>query len=458
MLLMVENYEGEETFRQGVHNYLVAHMYGNATAEDFWNAQTTVSHKPIDKVMESFVAQPGEPLLTFENPGGGTVSARQQRFFLSPSANAEKEQTWSVPVCFKASGREESCDVLSQAQQSLKIPAAAFFFANAEGKGYYRTKYPADVYGKIVADVESGLTPEERIILLGDEWAQVRANKAPVGDYLDLAAAVKDDSSGSVLETALGSVAAIYSRIAATPEEREAISEWVRKTFKPSLERLGSPAADDTPERRELRATLFGAVGSIGKDPEVIAQARELATKYIADQSSVDATLAETAMAIAAINGDTAFYDQLQKVAETSPNPEIQEGSLRLLAEFKDASLEKRSLDYTVSGKVRNQDSVIELLIMLQGTDTRDLAWQYIQQNWDKVHAQLTTSMGGYLVSGTGSFCSAEKRDEVVSFFTTHKVPASERALSRAKDQINDCIELRSLQEPNLKTWIASRK
>ena len=96
-------------------------------------------------------------------------------------------------------------------------------------------------------------------------------------------------------------------------------------------------------------------------------------------------------------------------------------------------SLEKRSLDYTVSGKVRNQDSVIELLIMLQGTDTRDLAWQYIQQNWDKVHAQLTTSMGGYLVSGTGSFCRAEKRDEVVSFFTTHKVPASERALSRAQ-------------------------
>ena len=101
---------------------------------------------------------------------------------------------------------------------------------------------------------------------------------------------------------------------------------------------------------------------------------------------------------------------------------------------------------------------MIELLIMLQGTDTRDLAWQYIQQNWDKVQAQLTTSMGGYLVSGTGSFCSAEKRDEVVSFFTTHKVPASERALARAKDQINDCIELRSLQEPKLKEWIASQK
>ena len=55
VLLMVENYLGEETFRKGVHAYLAAHEYGNATAEDFWNAQTAVSHKPVDKIMESLV-------------------------------------------------------------------------------------------------------------------------------------------------------------------------------------------------------------------------------------------------------------------------------------------------------------------------------------------------------------------------------------------------------------------
>ena len=65
VLLSVENYVGPETFRQGVHNYLAAHLYGNATAEDFWNAQTTTSHKPVDKIMESLVAQAGVPLLTF---------------------------------------------------------------------------------------------------------------------------------------------------------------------------------------------------------------------------------------------------------------------------------------------------------------------------------------------------------------------------------------------------------
>lgn len=458
VLLMVENYLGEETFRKGVHNYLAAHMYGNATAEDFWNAQTATSHKPVDKIMESFVVQPGEPILTFSNPQSDSVSVQQQRFFLNPSVKPEQAQSWTVPVCMKTASNASDCEVLSSAQQSLKAPEAQFFFANAGGKGYYRSTYPSDVYGKIVSNVETGLTPEERISLLGDVWAQVRADKMAVGDYLDLAAAVKDDKSASVVETALNAVATIDRQIASTDEEHEALAAWVRKNFKPAYERLGKASDSDTPETKELRAALFGALGTTGKDPEVIAEAKQIAEKYLSDPSSVEPTLAQTATSIAAINGDTAFFDQLQKTYETSTNPQVQDGALRMLALFKDQPLELRSLDYTVSGKVRNQDAAIQLLIMLQGRDTRDQAWKYIRQNWDKVKAQLTTSMGGYLVGATGSFCSAQARDQVVDFFTTHKVPASERALARAKDQINDCIELRGEQGPKLKEWIAARK
>ncbi len=148
----------------------------------------------------------------------------------------------------------------------------------------------------------------------------------------------------------------------------------------------------------------------------------------------------------------------MQKTFETSANPQLQETALRLLAQFKDQSLERRSLDYTVSGKVRNQDAAIQLLIMLQGRETRDQAWQYVQQNWDKVQAQLTTAMGGYLVGATGSFCSAEARDQVESFFRRTKCPPLSAHSARAKNQINDCIELRAAQEPKLKEWMATQK
>src|SRR3984957_17306526 len=102
VLLMTENYLGEEAFRAGVHRYLQAHMYANATAEDFWNTLQASSGKPVDQIMESLVVQPGEPLLTFDRARDGSVAVSQKRFFLNPKNTAAQEQTWVLPVCIKS--------------------------------------------------------------------------------------------------------------------------------------------------------------------------------------------------------------------------------------------------------------------------------------------------------------------------------------------------------------------
>ncbi len=147
----------------------------------------------------------------------------------------------------------------------------------------------------------------------------------------------------------------------------------------------------------------------------------------------------------------------LQQIYETSTNPEIQEGALRLLVQFEDPALVQRSLDYAVSDKVRNQDAAIEFYIAMSSDANREQAWKYIQSHWDKVQAQLTTSSGAMLVRSTGSFCSANARSNVETFFSTHKVAASDKALKHAIERIDGCIELRKLQEPKLKQWLAAR-
>ena len=456
VLLTVENYLGPETFRKGVHNYLAAHLYGNATAEDFWNAQTAASHKPVDKIMESLVAQPGEPLLVFGEPSKGKIPVAQKRFFLSPSIQPGPAQKWTLPVCFKK-GEGQDCQVLNPTDTTLLAPKTGLFFPNAGGKGYYRSAYPPSVYAALVANVETGLTPVERISLVGNEWVQVRANKASVGDYLNLMAAIKAEPNAEVLGNAVGGLGATYERVAATPDEKAAISAWIRTTFSAEYARLGPPSESDSSNTRELRSRLFSLLGQYGKDPAILAQANHIVEKYLTDPTSVDPTLGQTALAVAARNGDSALFDKLQKIAESSTNPEPQDTALRLLAQFQDPALVQRSLDYAVSGKVRNQDAAIQFAIALQTSETRDLAWQYVKANWDKVQAQLTTEMGGYLVGSTGSFCSAAERDDVKQFFSTHKVAASGQALKHAIERIDGCIELRSLQEPNLKQWLAAQ-
>jgi hypothetical protein len=107
---------------------------------------------------------------------------------------------------------------------------------------------------------------------------------------------------------------------------------------------------------------------------------------------------------------------------------------------------------------VRNQDALIQFAMALQADATRDITWKYSSRPTGMtVQAQLTTEFGTYLVNSTGSFCSAQARDDVQSFFSTHKVAAAERTLKHAIEGINGCIEFRSLQQPNLKQWLAAQ-
>jgi aminopeptidase N len=128
-----------------------------------------------------------------------------------------------------------------------------------------------------------------------------------------------------------------------------------------------------------------------------------------------------------------------------------------MLARFRDPALVERTLDYAVSGEVRNQDSSGVLVTLLRDRETQDQAWNYIQKNWEKVRAQLTVSSGEDLVRATGYFCSVERREEVTSFFAAHKVEASDRTLAKAVDSMNACLQLRAAQGNDLHKWLAAR-
>ncbi len=453
VLAMVENYLGEETFRRGIHSYLSAHMYGNATAEDFWNAQTETSHKPVDKIMESLIVQPGEPLITFEHPQNGAVKANQTRFFLDAKAT-QSTQTWTVPVCFRPESGEPACELFSRAEQSLSVPHGTFLFADAGGKGYYRSSYESSDYHALLVNIEGRLNPLERVSVVGDEYALMHAGKSTVADYLNLAIEVKGDRSYEVLGSIASGLQDVYSQIASTEKERAEVAAWIRRTYGPELEKTEVRDAAGLPERQARYAVLFRLLGAV-EDPTVISAAKTMAAQYVQDRGAGNADLGKDALFIAARNGDAALFNRLQHIAEQSTNSQLQTQALYSLALFKDPALERRALEYAASGKVKNQDAVVLFASAMRDYDTRAVAWQYIQQNWPQVKQQLTSWSGGALVESTGSFCSTEKREEVTRFFSTNKVAASERALKRAQDRINECVDFRAEQEPKLAQWLA---
>jgi aminopeptidase N/puromycin-sensitive aminopeptidase len=214
----------------------------------------------------------------------------------------------------------------------------------------------------------------------------------------------------------------------------------------------------EAPDKSLLRAALFGLLGNLGSDPKIIADARQIAEQYLSNPSSVNPTLAATAINVAAQNGDAAFFDQLQRVSHTSDDPQLRIQAFRALANFREQTLVVRALDYALSNQVRNQDSLTLVQIEMRDRRTRDATWQYVQQNWPRVQAQITTWMGGALVESMGGFCSTGRSSQVSEFFAAHSVSATSHALDEARNDIADCVDLQQAQGPNLKQWLQTEK
>src|SRR5438270_6262000 len=278
VLRMLESYVGPEVFRKGVTAYLAAHANGNATSSDFWRAEAQASDKPIDKIMPTFVLQPGVPMLSMSPScvaGSEKLDLKQQRFLLSSQpTQTGTDEVWQIPVCTRTNaGANGSCTLMTQAQQTQSAPAcSAWIFGNRDAKGYYRVAYaPADL--KTLASIaERQLNVPERIALVEDTWAMTRANKTSLADFLAVSQELRAEQNQRVVDSLASHLEYIGQSLGAeTPESSVRYQAFVRDQFAGLAKQIGwTPEPSDTDEEKTLRASLLEILGS-ANDSDAVA-------------------------------------------------------------------------------------------------------------------------------------------------------------------------------------------
>lgn len=365
VLRMIESYVGPETFRAGVNRYLQQHAYGNATAADFWNTQTTVSKKPVDKVMSTFVMQPGVPFIDVASKCEGNktlVTLAQKRYYFDPALfNQSTNELWNIPVCLQgmsagSNAGAKQCELLTAKQQTYTIPnCSSWVFPDAGATGYYR--YGLDTAALKGASLDRALKPEERISLVANEWALVRSGRDTVPEYLSLVNTLHSDRDTYVLGEIMNRVAYI-GRNLISDQDRPEFQKWVRSFFKPVLNDVGMmPKAGEPPTTTELRGNLYRILGgTTGEDPDVIAQSRKLTQEYMNNPESVPPDLVGPAVDIAAAHGDAALYEQYRAKLNQTKTPQEYYTYFYALGYFQEPALLQKTLDFALTDQVRNQD------------------------------------------------------------------------------------------------------
>ncbi|HYS53446.1 MAG TPA: M1 family metallopeptidase [Thermoanaerobaculia bacterium] len=451
VLRMVEQWMGEDAFREGIRAYLKRFSWSNATAEDFWGTMAATSKKPVDSVMKSFVDQPGAPLVHATDSCSSDVRAvTVQQDRLLPRGQ-DVAQTWALPICPKNS---DKCTVMSTPKESLSVIGChAPLFLNRDGRGYYVTDYSARERQLLQVNLRN-LNTAELMTLRANESLLVALTRRDIADYLALLRAMPRPAERPLAESIAGNLEGLDRQLV-NEKNRGQWQHAVRTLLTGYAPPTWETPAGETEEGRLIRAAILTDLGLLGAEPKVIAGAREITDRYLNDPASVNPTLASRALNIAAKFGDAALFDRLMSLYEKTDNPALKNNYLFSLTQFRDPKLIARAIEYAFSGKVRTQNLPGFLASLQFNPFSRDAAWTAVKAHWGDLQRDIPTALGG-LTGSLGGYCDAAAKKDIEDYFATHPAGTGSRNLRRTLEGIDRCIAFRAAQQASFDKAIAT--
>ncbi len=456
ILRMIEGYLGEEKFREGIRLYMRRHREANATADDLWGALAEASGQPIIELADGWIRQTGYPLVTLSEQGG-KIRLTQRRFFSDPEAAPEPTR-WLVPVVLRIDGRERR--VLLRGAEETFDPGAAFgwVLGNAGARGFYRAAYDPELLHRLTRALPE-LRPEERMALVSDQWALVRASATSLDGFLQLLEALESEGDHAVLDEVVGRLAWLEHRAVAEPD-RPAFQSWVRRLFAAAAAELGWDAGTgEDDEKRLRRSAVLRALALVARDPAAVAGAMERYQRHVEKQPhAVDPNLLDIVVAAAARAADAQRFEELQELARNELDPAAKRRFLHALAMVENPALVQRALDLALDPFVPMQDFASYLGTLLANRATREAAWRLIKTRWDEVRRKGDSPMIlRRLVEALGSLPERRHLEEVERFLAEHELAPARQAVAQTLERMRADVALRERLQPELSGYLKAR-
>jgi alanyl aminopeptidase len=456
VLSMIEQWIGPEKFRQGVLDHIKTNSWGNANASEFFASLARHSPAGTTAALETFINQPGIPLVNVEVIAPNQVRLTQSRFTTGQAAS----QTWRIPVTLRYSdgSTTRTTAVLLDAPSktvTLQGDRIDWLFPHANAAGYYRWKMPEASMASLAKKAVDTLTPAERFAFIGNLDALLRNGTIHGDAYLDILGGFAADPEPQVLATVLGALGNVHTTFD-SDANRTSFAAYLRRTIGPALDRIGLTPKEGESERiTTLRPQLLTLLGTYGEDQRVKSFVREQLPKYFADPSSVHPTLVALVLNASAAEGDAALFEVLRKRFESATTPLERARSLNAMGRFRDPELKKKAREYSFTSAVRPN----ELFALWGGADNaqeRDELFDWVLANYEPIMKRLPPAFVSnmpFIASG----CEPARVARAREFFKTHKIEGTERPLMRVEEQVNECAALQAREMAAVSAYLSAQ-
>lgn len=176
IIRMMHKFLGEDSFRDGVSQYLKKHAYGNSIQDDLWASLTELAHEnqslmksiTVKDIMDTWTLQVGYPVIDVKRDYDTNSASISQTRYISDTARSELNSCWFIPLTYTDAEKKNFTSLAAQDWMSCsseKMPVEktiqnlpdekSWVIFNTQMSALYKIKYDEKNYELIVDTLNS---------------------------------------------------------------------------------------------------------------------------------------------------------------------------------------------------------------------------------------------------------------------------------------------------------------
>ena len=436
LLVMVRKLIGEEAFRAGLKSYFEKFAYKNTVGNDLWQELESASGQPIVNLMNTWISQPGLPVVSVSNSHDAAILS-QERFFIGE--HQPSDALWPIPLF-----ANQPLDVKILDQKETTVSIEKPLQLNCGLSAHFITKYDESTREYLLKNITE-LPTLDKICILQDTTILARAGFENSASLLPLALSLKTETNEKVFGMAAGALTELRKFVDDNDTARDSLKKISGEFARATFEELGwDEKAGESDDDRERRTTALSLM-MYSEDEEVLNEAK---TRF--DNNKLEDLPTEIRALIISANvrhfETPEMIENLFVAYKNTPSNDLQNDiAIGLTSTKNPETAEKILTNIKDSNIIRPQDASRWFVYLIRTRENRQVAWNWLKENWAWVEDTFgeDKSYDDFIRYAATALLTTDELDDFRQFFEPmENIPALARTIKLGITEISARAEL----------------
>ncbi|HGI4144918.1 TPA: M1 family metallopeptidase [Streptococcus agalactiae] len=436
LMHMLRRWLGDTDFAAGLKIYFEKHQYQNTIGRDLWNALSQTSGKDVAAFMDSWLEQPGYPVMAAKIEEDELILTQKQ-FFIGE--HEDKSLLWQIPLNSNWEGipeilTEETVVIPNFSQLAEKNKENGALRFNTENTAHYITNYQGQLLEHIISDLPL-MDNISKLQIVQERHLLAESGMISYSSLIPLVSLLSQETSYLVNSAIKSVIDGLSLFVQEDSQDEFDFKEFVNKLSAFNFNRLGfekregEGEGDDSEMVRHLSLSL-----ALYSDNEhAIEEAHHI---FKAHENNIAAIPA--AIRLLVLTNEMKHFESkelshlLLETYSTTTDGNFKRQLASALSHTTDSKTLKKLLsDWKNKDIVKPQDLAMSwYATFLKNSFTQESVWEWAQENWEWIKATLGGDMSfdKFVIYPSSSFKTEERLEQYKNFFEPQ---LSDMAISR---------------------------